>query len=168
MTQQLTELGFDPGDGASDAGLVFIGKIRTPWTERKACPRNAGESDATARVVLDEPYRPGLASLQTVSHVILLYWLDRARRNVIAGIPPTDTESHGVFATRSPNRPNPIGLAVSKVVELHADGLTVVGIDCLDGTPLIDIKPYFASVDSRPDARVGWHQGRANPLPPRG
>ncbi|MEW5421194.1 tRNA (N6-threonylcarbamoyladenosine(37)-N6)-methyltransferase TrmO [Amorphus sp. 3PC139-8] len=167
MAQKRTRLDVDPAHAPSDAGLVFIGEIRTPWTDRSACPRNAGESDAVAQVRLAPPYRPGLASLETVSHVLLLYWLDQASRDVIALVPPTDDRSHGVFATRSPNRPNPIGLAVSRVVDVHEDGLLVTGIDCLDRTPLLDIKPYFASVDAHPGAVVGWHQARAHPLPPR-
>lgn len=166
MGQELTRLETDPAEGAGDVGLVFIGEIRTPWTDRSTCPRNAGESDAVIRVTLAPAYRPGLASLETASHVILLYWLDRASRDVIALVPPTDDRSHGVFATRAPNRPNPIGVAVAWLVAVHEDGISVVGVDCLDHTPLLDIKPYFASVDSRPEAVVGWHQARAHPLPP--
>ncbi|MDQ0316566.1 tRNA (N6-threonylcarbamoyladenosine(37)-N6)-methyltransferase TrmO [Amorphus orientalis] len=155
-------------DNSCDAGLVFIGRIHTPWRDRSSCPRNASESEATARIVLEAPYRPGLGSLDTISHVILLYWLHQARRDIVEIVPPTDTRAHGVFATRAPVRPNPIGLSVSQIVSVHADGLTVTGIDCLDGTPLLDIKPYFASVDAKPEARVGWYETRPNPLPPRG
>lgn len=151
-----------------DAELVFLGEVRTPWTDRSTCPKNGAESTATGRIVLKPRYRPGIASLETVSHVIVLTWLDRASRDVIALTPPTDVARHGVFATRAPDRPNPIGLTVSEVVEIHADGLTVKGIDCLDRTPVIDIKPYFAPTDARPDARVGWHEARARPLPPAG
>lgn len=168
MTDRMTRLDACLGTNPGHAGLVFLGEIRTPWTERSRCPKNAAESTETGRIVLKEPYRPGLASLETVSHVIVLTWLDRAARDVIALTPPTDDRSHGVFATRSPNRPNPIGVAVSEIVEVHEDGLTIRGIDCLDGTPVIDIKPYFASTDSRPQARVGWHERRAKPLPPVG
>lgn len=160
--------GFEGEDAPVDAGLTFIGRISTPWRERSSCPRNAGESEATARIVLDARYRPGLASLDTVTHVILLYWLHQSRRDVLELVPPTDTRRHGVFATRAPVRPNPIGLSVSRVVSVHDDGLTVAGIDCVDGTPLLDIKPYFASVDAKPEARVGWYETRAYPLPPRG
>jgi tRNA-Thr(GGU) m(6)t(6)A37 methyltransferase TsaA len=151
-----------------DPKLTFIGRIRTPWTESAHCPRNAMETDETCRVEVDEPYRDGLKSLETCTHAILLYWLDRARRDVVTVKPPHDDKSHGVFALRSPVRPNPIGLAVADIVSVGPDGLLVRHVDCFDGTPLIDIKPYFASVDSKPDARVGWHENRAHPMPPQG
>ncbi|WP_018698826.1 tRNA (N6-threonylcarbamoyladenosine(37)-N6)-methyltransferase TrmO [Amorphus coralli] len=167
MADRMTRIDPPPA-AAANAGLVFIGAIRTPWSERSRCPKNSAESAETARIVLEGPYRPGLASLETVSHVIVLTWLDRASRDVIALVPPMDDVRHGVFATRSPNRPNPIGVAVAEIVTVHEDGLTIRGIDCLDGTPLLDIKPYFASTDARPDARVGWHEQRAKPLPPSG
>lgn len=163
MTDYATRLDRVSG---GDAQLVFLGEIRTPWTDRAKCPKNSAESTATGRIVLKPHYRAGLASLQTVSHVIVLTWLDRSSRDVIALVPPTDIARHGVFATRAPDRPNPIGLTVSEVVEIHEDGLTVAGVDVLDGTPVIDIKPYFASTDARPEAVVGWHAQRAKPLPP--
>ncbi len=145
----------------------------TPWPKPprpapSTCPQNGGESTAVGRIALKPRYRPGLASLETVSHVIILTWFDRSARDVIALTPPTDVASHGVFATRAPDRPNPIGVTVSEIVEIHEDGISVSGIDCLDGTPVLDIKPYFASTDSRPDAVVGWHTLRARPLPPVG
>ncbi len=148
--------------------LTYIGRIRTPWTKSGECPHNAMESDVECRVEVDEPYRAGLKSLETCTHAILLYWLDRAPRDVLTLTPPNDAVAHGVFALRAPVRPNPIGLAVVDIVGVDADGLTIRHIDCYDGTPLLDIKPYHASVDSKPDARVGWHETRANPLPPRG
>jgi tRNA-Thr(GGU) m(6)t(6)A37 methyltransferase TsaA len=147
--------------------LTIIGRICTPWTKAEDCPRNAMETDVACRVEVDAPYRDGLKSLETCSHAILLTWFDRAPRDVITLTPPNDTAAHGVFALRAPGRPNPIGLTVVNIVRVEPDGLVVRHVDCLDGTPLIDIKPYFASVDSKPDARVGWHEMRANPLPPR-
>jgi tRNA-Thr(GGU) m(6)t(6)A37 methyltransferase TsaA len=146
--------------------LTIIGRIRTPWTAAAECPRHTMESDATCRVELDETYRAGLKSLETCTHAILLYWLDRAPRDVIVMQPPNDDTQHGVFALRAPGRPNPIGLAVVDIVSVEPDGLTVRHVDCFDGTPLLDIKPYFASTDSKPEARVGWHTRRARPLPP--
>lgn len=163
MAEYATRL--EPERGG-DAELVFLGEVRTPWTDRSTCPKNGAESHEPGRIVLKPRYRPGLASLETVSHVIVLTWLDRSDRDVIALTPPTDSARHGVFATRAPDRPNPIGLTVSEILEIHADGLTVRGIDCLDRTPVIDIKPYFASTDAHPDAVVGWHAKRAKPLPP--
>jgi len=148
--------------------LTVIGRVRTPWKTQEDCPRNAMESDAECRVAVDPPFRDGLKSLETCSHAILLTWFDRAPRDVITLTPPNDTAEHGVFALRAPGRPNPIGVTVADIVRVETDGLIVRHVDCLDGTPLLDIKPYFASVDCKPDARVGWHETRTRPLPPRG
>lgn len=148
--------------------LTIIGRIRTPWTRAEDCPRHTMETDTLCRVEIDAPYRPGLQSLETCSHAILLYWLDRADRDVVTLTPPNDDVAHGVFALRAPGRPNPIGLAVVDVVKVEPDGLVVRHVDCFDGSPLLDIKPYFATTDSKPDARVGWHESRAKPLAPRG
>jgi tRNA (Thr-GGU) A37 N-methylase len=83
--------------------------------------------------------------------------MDQARRDLVLQAPRHFAEPHGTFALRSPARPNPIALSVARLVRIEDNRLTVVGIDCLDGTPLLDIKPYFASTDSAPDASVGWH-----------
>ncbi|WP_349357722.1 tRNA (N6-threonylcarbamoyladenosine(37)-N6)-methyltransferase TrmO [Stappia sp.] len=148
----------DPAELAPDAGLVFIGHIETPWQTPDACPRNARASDATARVRLKPEYLPGLASIDSCTHVILLYWMHRARRDLIVQAPSFAKGAHGCFALRSPIRPNPVSLSVSELVERTDDGLIVRGIDCLNGTPLIDIKPYFARTDSVAGASVGWFE----------
>ena len=146
-------LPFDPAAGLGDARLLFIGKIRSPWTDRAACPHNLREArqrGGGATLLVDEPYWPGLAGLEGRTHVVLLYWLGLARRDVIVARPRRADHSSGVFALRSPVRPNPIGLAVSRVVELDAatGRITIDAIDCLDGTPLLDVKPYLATVDN--------------------
>lgn len=143
-----------------DASLYFIGRIRTPWRRRDECPKNARESDAVCTVVLDPRWVAGLKGLETASHVILLYWMDRARRDLVRQAPRHYAEQRGTFALRSPVRPNPIALSVARLVGIDGNTLSVVGIDCLDNTPLLDIKPYFASTDSVPDATVGWHADR--------
>jgi tRNA-Thr(GGU) m(6)t(6)A37 methyltransferase TsaA len=143
-----------------DAALYFIGRIRTPWRRRDECPKNARESDAACTVVLDPRWVEGLKGLETASHVILLYWMDQARRDLVLQAPRHYAEQRGTFALRSPVRPNPIALSVARLVGIDGNILTVVGVDCLDNTPLIDIKPYFASTDSVPDASVGWHADR--------
>jgi len=143
-----------------DASLYFIGRIRTPWRRREDCPKNARESDAACTVVLDPRWADGLKGLEGASHVILLYWMDRARRDLVLQAPRHYREQRGTFALRSPVRPNPIALSVARLVRIEASRLTVVGVDCLDDTPLLDIKPYFASTDAVPDAVVGWHAAR--------
>jgi tRNA-Thr(GGU) m(6)t(6)A37 methyltransferase TsaA len=91
--------------------------------------------------------------------VVLLYWMDQARRDLVLQAPHHYSERRGTFALRSPVRPNPIAVSVARLVGIEGNTLSVIGLDCLDDTPLLDIKPYFASTDSVPDAAVGWHAG---------
>lgn len=142
---------------AFDAGVYFIGRIHTPWASRDECPKNARESDAVCTVEVDARYALALQNVHTCSHLLLLYWMDKARRDLAVQAPRHYSEPRGTFALRSPVRPNPIAASVVQLVKVEGTRLWVVGIDCLDGTPLIDIKPYFASTDAVPEATVGWH-----------
>jgi tRNA-Thr(GGU) m(6)t(6)A37 methyltransferase TsaA len=142
-----------------DASLYYIGRIRTPWKRREDCPKNPREADAVCTIVLDRRWAAGLQGLESVSHVVVLYWMDRARRDLVLQAPHHYTERRGTFALRSPVRPNPIAVSVARLVRIEGNELSVIGLDCLDDTPLLDIKPYFASTDSVPDASVGWHAG---------
>jgi len=160
------DAGLRPGEIAAelparfDASLYYIGRIRTPWRRREECPKNARGSDAVCTVELDPRWAAGLSGLETVSHVVLLYWMDQARRDLVLQSPRHYAEHRGTFALRSPARPNPIAVSVARLVRIDGSKLSVVGLDCLDNTPLLDIKPYFASTDSVPDAQVGWHAGQ--------
>jgi|SRR5581483_3854304 len=145
-----------------DASLYYIGRIRTPWQRREDCPKNGRESDAVCTVEVDAPWAAGLTGLETVTHVLLLYWMDKARRDLVLQSPRHYAEQRGTFALRSPVRPNPIAVSVVRLVGVEGATLKVVGVDCLDNTPLLDIKPYFASTDSVPDATVGWHAKRGS------
>jgi tRNA-Thr(GGU) m(6)t(6)A37 methyltransferase TsaA len=136
-----------------DASVYFIGRIRTPFKSRADCPKNTAQSDAVGHVELDPRYAAGLKDLSLYSHVILLYWMDQARRDLIQQLPAHLTVPRGTFALRSPVRPNPIALATVELVGIQGTTLTVRHVDCIDGTPLLDIKPYFASVDSFSNAR---------------
>jgi len=136
-----------------DASVYFIGRIRTPFKSRAECPRNTAESDAVGRVELDPRFAAGLEDLGLYSHVWLLYWMDQARRDLIQQVPAHLGRPRGTFALRSPVRPNPIALAAVELLGIDGATLRVRKVDCIDGTPLIDIKPYFASTDSFPDAR---------------
>jgi tRNA-Thr(GGU) m(6)t(6)A37 methyltransferase TsaA len=143
-----------------DASLYYIGRIHTPWRERDDCPKNARQSDAVCTIVVDPRWSKGLSGLETASHIIVLYWMDQARRDLVVQSPRHYAERNGTFALRSPARPNPIALSVARLERIEGNTLSVVGLDCLDNTPLLDIKPYFASTDSVPDAHVGWHANR--------
>ena len=138
----------------TDAALYFIGRIRTPWNETSDCPRNSGaRRDVIATIELDDRYAQGLKDISLLSHLIVLYWLHLSRRDLIQQMPSHVETARGVFALRSPVRPNPIGLSAVELVGVEGRTLKVRNIDCVDGTPLIDIKPYFASIDSFPEAR---------------
>ena len=141
-----------------DAGVYFIGRIRTPWTKRDDCPKNARGSDAVCTIELDPRYAAALEGVAGCTHLVILYFMHEARRDLLVQA-PRHGDRHGTFALRSPVRPNPIAMSVVKLVRVEGTELSVVGLDCLDGTPLIDIKPYFASVDSVPDAVVGRSKG---------
>jgi tRNA-Thr(GGU) m(6)t(6)A37 methyltransferase TsaA len=166
MSEVQGEFGIRPGEtaielpAAFDAGLYFIGRIRTPWKRREECPKNSGESDAPCTIELDPPYEAGLADVATCTHLFVLYWMDLAQRNLVRQAPRHYGVARGVFALRSPARPNPIALSVAELIEADGPRLRVRGLDCLDGTPLLDLKPYFASTDSKPTAEVGWHKAR--------
>jgi len=137
-----------------DAGIYFIGRIRTPWRNRSECPKNANGSDTVCTVEIELRYAEALMGVEAASHLILLYWMDQARRDLAVQMPRHHDRPKGTFSVRSPARPNPIALSVAKLVSRDGTRLSVVGLDCLDGTPLIDLKPYLPSVDSRPDATI--------------
>lgn len=140
--------------------LRRIGILQTPWRTIAACPRNGRQPDPAplCRARIDPAYVEGLRSLDGFSHLILLYWLGQdAKPPQLVFTPPFDDQPRGLFATRNPSRPNPIGLSVVAFEGLEAaDCLKVRHLDCLDGTLLLDIKPYLPTTDSIPDATMGW------------
>lgn len=150
-------LAFDPAAAPGDARLVFIGRVASPWRERSDCPKNmraAREAGRPASILIDAPYRPGLDGLERFSHAVLLTWLDRAARDLIVQKPRHADHARGVFALRSPVRPNPVGLHVVRIlgIDMATGRIEIDAIDVLDGTPVVDVKPYFASNDAIPEA----------------
>lgn len=156
-----TALPFDPAATADDARLVFIGRARTPWRARGDCPRSVRvareRTDEAARLEIDAAFRPALAGLERTSHVIVLYWMHEARRDLLTQVPRHLGEPRGTFALRTPVRPNPIALAVARLRRVDvAGGLVEIDmLDCLDGTPVIDLKPYIPTIDAVPEATTG-------------
>ena len=126
---------------AADAALRFIGVVRTPWTDRADCPRQGRLDGPDCRLVVDEAWAPALDGLDRFGTLDVLYWLDRSRRDLLSQSPKSDGRTVGTFALRSPVRPNPIGLARVALIRVTGREVMVRGMDCLDGTPLIDIKP---------------------------
>ncbi|ABD88859.1 tRNA (N6-threonylcarbamoyladenosine(37)-N6)-methyltransferase TrmO [Rhodopseudomonas palustris] len=125
---------------ATDAGLIFIGRIRTPWTSREQTPRQGALEGPVCRLEIFEPWLPALQGLDKYAYLEVLYWLHLSRRDLVLQKRRGD-EARGTFALRSPLRPNPIG--TSRVTLVGIEGATVLvrGLDCLDETPLIDLKP---------------------------
>jgi tRNA-Thr(GGU) m(6)t(6)A37 methyltransferase TsaA len=132
-----------------DAGLYFIGSIRTPWRTRADCPKNPREAAETrCTIEVDPRYAAALSGVADQPSLVVLYFMDRARRDLVVQVPRHLGTPRGTFALRSPVRPNPIAVSVAKLVRVEGCRLTVTGLDCLDGTPLIDLKPYRPAVDT--------------------
>jgi len=126
---------------ATDAGLVFIGRIRTPWTSRLECPRQGRLDGPLCTIEVFEPWAAALDGVEAFERLEVLYWLHESRRDLVHQSPANDGSVRGTFALRSPVRPNPIGTAIAGFVSRVGATLHVRGMDCLDGTPLLDIKP---------------------------
>jgi tRNA-Thr(GGU) m(6)t(6)A37 methyltransferase TsaA len=124
-----------------DAGLVFIGTIRTPWTSRLDCPRQGRRDGPICRIEVHEPWVAALDGIDQFEQIEVLYWLHESRRDLIRQSPANDGETRGTFSIRSPARPNPIGTSLVTLVARQGGTLNVRGLDCLDGTPLLDLKP---------------------------
>jgi tRNA-Thr(GGU) m(6)t(6)A37 methyltransferase TsaA len=133
-----------------------IGVIHSPYGEKKEAPFQGRHDMAPCTIEVFEPYEPGLLDIDTCSHLFVLYWQDKSDRKILQSKTPWGPDVHGVFATRSPNRPNPVGLCVVDLIERKGRYLEVKGLDALNGSPLIDIKPYAAGIDAFPDAGIGW------------
>ena len=124
-----------------------IGYVRSPYSETSQIPKGCGaQHDAEGVLELLPDYEQGLTDIDGFSHVFVLWVFDRVDGFELLCTPPTDTRPHGVFATRSPRRPNPIGLTVVRLLGREGTRLRVAGVDMLDGTPILDIKPYLSSI----------------------
>lgn len=124
-----------------DAGLVFIGRIHTPWASRLMTPRQGRADGPICRIEIFEPWQAALDGIERYERLEVLYWLHMSRRDLVRQSPANDGTSRGTFALRSPVRPNPIGTSIVELVGVEGNMLSVRGMDCLDGTPLLDIKP---------------------------
>lgn len=132
-----------------------IGQVRTSVVE----PTDEGWGAVESRIVLEDVYRPGLRGLEAFSHVVVVAWLhlaafDPARHLVRRPRGLTEMPELGIFAQRAKDRPNPIGVTLVRLESVEPDGVTVRGLDAIDGTPVLDLKPCFAEFDAAPDARA--------------
>lgn len=124
-----------------DAGLIFIGRIHTPWTSRLKTPRQGRPDGPLCRIELFEPWVAALEGIERFERIEVLYWLHLSRRDLVRQSPANDGSARGTFSLRSPVRPNPIGTSIATLVQRDGANLMVRGMDCLDGTPLLDLKP---------------------------
>lgn len=146
-----------------DAGQIVlrpIGVIRSPFKTLSDMPiQPLGEASASGKIFVDPAFEEGLKDLEGFSHVILIYHLHKVTKTELTLVPFLDSSPRGVFATRAPTRPNPIGLSVVALEKIEGATLHVTDLDVLDGTPLLDLKPYVPEFDHRPEVRVGWLEG---------
>lgn len=140
---------------------IAIGLIHSPFKQQAGTPIQPVFADGAQGTVQIYPeYEEGLLDLNGFERIWLLYWLDRAPPARLRVIPYRDNVERGAFATRSPSRPNPIGLSCVRLLGIEGNTLRVAGVDMLDGTPLWDIKPYVPQFDSFPNAKAGWLDAR--------
>jgi tRNA-Thr(GGU) m(6)t(6)A37 methyltransferase TsaA len=142
-----------------------IGVVRSPFTGAAGTPiQPGGARPVVGEVVVDEAYAEGLSDLDGFSHILLLYVFHRAGPARLAVVPFLDTVPRGVFATRAPSRPNPIGLSLVRLTGRAGCVLAIEGVDMLDGTPVLDIKPYIPSLEPAGGVRLGWLEGKADAM----
>ncbi len=141
--------------------LKAIGVIHTPLTDKKRTPIQSSRSDIIGTVEVYPQYLEGLEGIEAFSHIYLLYGFHQSEQEVTLKVKPfLDDQVHGVFATRYPNRPNPLGLSVVQLISRQANLIEFKGADMLDGTPLLDIKPYIPEFDVFSVEKTGWYQTR--------
>src|SRR5574338_1619799 len=141
---------------SNDVVMRPVGYVRSPYSETAQVPKGFGarhEAEGTIEILPE--YELVLTDIEGFSHLYIIWVFDRSDSFELIGVPPTDTKPHGVFATRSPRRPNPIGLTVVELLRREGNRLHVKKIDMLDGTPILDIKPYLSSVPDH-ELRRGW------------
>ncbi len=124
-----------------DAGLVFIGRIHTPWIDRLECPRQGRHDGPICRIEVFEPWLAALDGIAAFEQLEVLYWLHLSRRDLVKQCPRKDGVARGTFSLRTPVRPNPIGTQLVRLMRVEGPNVLVRGLDCIDGTPLIDLKP---------------------------
>jgi tRNA (adenine37-N6)-methyltransferase len=135
-----------------------IGVIHTPYARREEIPRQGRLSHELCEIEVFPEFAPALKDIEQCTHLFVIFWLHQADRNRLTATPKQDGREHGVFATRSPNRPNPLALDVVDLLQVNGNRLTVRGMDALDGSLLLDIKPYSTGIDCIPQARIAWQE----------
>jgi tRNA-Thr(GGU) m(6)t(6)A37 methyltransferase TsaA len=141
--------------------ITAIGIIQTPFDDLKGMPiQPSGAAGIQGTIVMDKEYEQGLNDLEGFSHIILLYHFHQSKGYNLIVKPFMDDNKRGLFSTRAPRRPNPIGLSIVRLIKIEGSRLTIEGIDTLNGTPLLDIKPYVPEFDVKGVISVGWLESR--------
>ncbi|NRG19976.1 tRNA (N6-threonylcarbamoyladenosine(37)-N6)-methyltransferase TrmO [Rhizobiales bacterium] len=160
-TNTADEEGIRPGEIAMDlpeefdAGVYFIGRIRTPWASRKECPHRGEIDGPVCTIEVDPRWQAALEGIEGRERLLVLYWMGLARRDIVLQRPRRKDRLAGAFALRSPVRPNPIAAAVVRLEAVEGRFLKVRGLDCVDGTALVDIKPEFSPAERKCDEAEG-------------
>jgi tRNA-Thr(GGU) m(6)t(6)A37 methyltransferase TsaA len=153
------------GKSVNDIRYKPIGIIHSPFKEPKGTPiQPAGAKGINGTVEMFPEYAEGLKDIEGFSHIILLYHFHLCKGAALIAKPYLDNEAHGVFAMRGPSRPNPIGISVVCLVKVEGNVLHIQDVDIVDGTPLLDIKPYVPEFDIREVARIGWLANKVHKL----
>lgn len=139
--------------------LKPIGIIHSPYQIGQAPHQGCGREEVS-EIELFKEFEEGLKDIEGFSHIILIYWFHKSQGYHLLVKTPWDTKLHGLFTTRSPNRPCPLGLCVVELVAREKNILKVKGLDAIDGTPLLDIKPYIPAIDEKVQVEIGWLKGK--------
>ena len=134
--------------------LKPIGIIHSPYRDRGEAPRQGCGREEICQIEIFQEFEKGLKDIERFSHIILIYWFHKSCGYNLIVTPSWDTKPHGLFTTRSPDRPSPLGLSVVELIAREANVLKVKGLDVIEGTPLLDIKPYFPSIDAKNGIKV--------------
>ena len=140
--------------------LKPIGIIHSPYRDGVQAPHQGCGHKETCQVEVFEEFEEGLKGVEGFSHIILIYYLHESKGYHLLVWRPWDTKLHGLFTTRSPNRPCPLGLSVVELIARKENILEVKGLDAIDSTPLLDIKPYVPSIDEKANVKIGWFEGK--------
>ncbi|MCK4403191.1 MAG: tRNA (N6-threonylcarbamoyladenosine(37)-N6)-methyltransferase TrmO [Dehalococcoidia bacterium] len=144
--------------------LKPIGVIHSPYRSRGGAPHQGCGKEEVSEIELFKEFEEGLKDIEGFSHIILIYWFHKSQGYHLLVTTPWDTKLHGLFTTRSPNRPCPLGLCVVELVAREKNILKVKGLDAIDGTPLLDIKPYIPAIDEKVRVEIGWLKGKLKKL----
>jgi len=140
--------------------LQPIGVIRCPYKNTEKAPYQGYRSEEISQIEIFKEFTEGLKDIEGFSYITVIYWFHKSQGYHLLVKTPWDDNLHGLFATRSPHRPCPLGLTVVELVAREKNILKVKGLDAVDGTPLLDIKPYIPEVDERSVAKLGWLEGK--------